>query len=81
MSILLSKVQAAGYKVSDVKNALGFRIITVHSPYYSTWFRMVINPQKGVAYCRALMENTVRRCLNCIENPVSGKDEYKEVEG
>lgn len=71
MSKLLEKVQAAGYIVSDRKNALGIRIITIHSPYYVVWYRAVLNPKRGIRSFLAVAENTVLRCHNYINNPVT----------
>lgn len=71
MSKLLAKVQAAGYVVDDRRNALGFRIITIHSPYYAVWYRAVFNPQKGIGALRVLAEDCVRRCHNYINQPAT----------
>lgn len=71
MSKLLAKVQAAGYVVDDRRNALGFRIITIHSPYNSVWYRAVFNPQKGIGALRVLAEDCVRRCHNYINQPAT----------
>ena len=64
MSYLLTKVQAAGYKVADTKNAKGTRIICVQGG--PVWFRVVI-PSHAPRY---FLEHVVNRCHRLINNPV-----------
>ena len=66
---LLEKVVAAGYKVTDHKNRMGTRFITIQG--HASWTRFVFPYNITPDVLRLRVQSLQERCRHYISNPVN----------